>query len=366
MLNTLEIKNYKNIKELKLNNLGNVNLITGKNNTGKSSLLEAITLFATSVDIERVKDILMQRGEDVKELENRNTSLKQYIGVLASLFYNRDKSVNNQNIIEIQGNDTQKQNNKKESIQFIYVGIDKNSSKNGDDGTDKNKILNVNEVDDYTLTNGIKINDKALWIKDLFADNYNYEENRFSNINFIGAQNINRQNDSKLWDNIALTNKEKQVIDTLKIIEPKLEKIAFIGTADGKRTAVIRLANTETVLPIKSMGDGINRILSIILAMVNSADGVLLIDEFENGLHYTVQEKLWKVIFDLSKKLNIQVFVTTHSQDSIYSFAKVLKDEENKEFGKLIRLSNIEEKISAVQFDAEELKIIANQDIEIR
>ena len=65
------------------------------------------------------------------------------------------------------------------------------------------------------------------------------------------------------------------------------------------------------------MGDGINRILTIILAMVNCENGYLLIDEFENGLHYSVQEKLWEIIFYLAKRLNIQVFATTHSNDTI-------------------------------------------------
>jgi AAA15 family ATPase/GTPase len=71
------------------------------------------------------------------------------------------------------------------------------------------------------------------------------------------------------------------------------------------------------------MGDGMNRILTIILALVNSDNGCLLIDEFENGLHYTVQENLWRIIFHLSKELNIQVFATTHSEDCIKGFQSV-------------------------------------------
>ncbi len=362
MINTLEIKNYRNIKELKLNALGNVNLITGKNNTGKSSLLEAIVLFAKNAEIESLKDILVQRGEDIKELENKNTELKKYITVISSLFFNRDTKVNSGNIIEIEENYNNKQNNKKVSIQFVYVGIDKNANL----GLNKNIELRVDEVDNYTLTNGIKINNKVLWIKDVFAEDYNVVENTFDNINFVNAQNYNIKNNSILWENILLSDKVKYVPETLKIIEPKLENIAFKGNAAGKRTAFIRLANSKEVLPIESMGDGINRILSIILAMVNSADGVLLIDEFENGLHYTVQEQLWKVIFDLSKKLNIQVFATTHSQDCIHSFAKVLANEEDKTIGQLFRLDNLEGNIRAVEFDAEDLSVIVEQDIEIR
>jgi len=48
----------------------------------------------------------------------------------------------------------------------------------------------------------------------------------------------------------------------------------------------------------------------LIFALVNAKDGFLLIDEFENGLHYTVQPKVWELIFKLAKALNVQVFAS--------------------------------------------------------
>ena len=78
------------------------------------------------------------------------------------------------------------------------------------------------------------------------------------------------------------------------------------------------------------MGDGINRILTIILSMVNVENGYFFIDEFENGLHYSVQKDLWKMIFYLAEKLNIQVFATTHSSDCINAFQEVINDSKIK------------------------------------
>ena len=119
------------------------------------------------------------------------------------------------------------------------------------------------------------------------------------------------------------------------------------------------------MLPLQSMGDGINRILTVILALVNADNGCLLIDEFENGLHYSVQEKLWTIIFELSRKLNVQIFVTTHGEDCIRGFESVLNNSCISD-GKLIRLDNENGIIKQVEFDAKELKIAADQDIEIR
>lgn len=114
------------------------------------------------------------------------------------------------------------------------------------------------------------------------------------------------------------------------------------------------------------MGDGINRILTIILALVNSENGYLLIDEFENGLHYSVQADLWEIVFFLAERLNIQVFATTHSEDCISGFEQVLNEALTTASGHLIRLDRIDGEIRQTSFDPEEMKLAGEKDIELR
>ena len=76
-------------------------------------------------------------------------------------------------------------------------------------------------------------------------------------------------------------------------------------------------------IPLKKMGDGLTRLFHIILALVNSKNGFLLIDEFENGLHWSTHPKIWDSIIRLSEKLNVQVIATTHSRDCIKGFFDV-------------------------------------------
>lgn len=78
----------------------------------------------------------------------------------------------------------------------------------------------------------------------------------------------------------------------------------------------VKIEGIDEPLPLKSMGDGITRLFHIIVALVNARNGILLIDEFENGLHWSVQPKVWDIVFQLSEKLNVQVFATTHSHES--------------------------------------------------
>ena len=110
------------------------------------------------------------------------------------------------------------------------------------------------------------------------------------------------------------------------------------------------------------MGDGINRILTIILAMVNCENGYLFVDEFENGLHHSVQEKLWEIIFYLSERLNIQVFATTHSNDTIKAFGEVANSKLEYSDAQLIQLRNVKGIISAVLFNTDDVETAMETD----
>lgn len=78
------------------------------------------------------------------------------------------------------------------------------------------------------------------------------------------------------------------------------------------------------------------RLFHIIVALVNAKNGLLLVDEFENGLHWTVQPKIWKTVFRLAQRLSVQVFASTHSRDCIVGFEEAWKEQE--ELGAFFRL----------------------------
>ena len=107
------------------------------------------------------------------------------------------------------------------------------------------------------------------------------------------------------------------------------------------------------------------RALGISLALVNVKDGILLIDEFENGLYYSVQPDLWQFIFRVARRLNVQVFATTHSWDCIEGFQKAAQ-EDNQEEGLLIRLESKKGEIAATLFDERQLGIVTREQIEVR
>ena len=382
MLDSLDIKNYRNLKELRINSLGKINLITGKNNTGKSTILEAIAIYATKGDLNLIYELLGERGEifrqNARTLEVTKNPTESNVKTFSSLFTNRSIGFERRDSISIGSIETtlfgeEKSNEKSVSLRFIKY-VDEIQKDNQGITVTRRRTLLENEAEKQ-LANfkvGIEIRvGSSLYILPLDSDERPYRINfrglgSNESFQFIRTRNIDRAINGKLWDNITLTEKEQYVIDALKIIEPSTERVAFIEENSRERTAVIKLSSTSNVLPLRSMGDGMNRILTIILALVNSDNGFLLIDEFENGLHYTVQEQLWNVIFNLAKKLNVQVFITTHSEDCISGFENVLNSPNNSLEGKLIRLDNVNGSIRQVEFNARELKIATDQNIETR
>ena len=188
---------------------------------------------------------------------------------------------------------------------------------------------------------------------------------------YVRTNQILSDKNPALFDGLALTPLEKYIIKALQIIEPRIDALNYLkddvilsSSRRDERVPVVVLRDSAKRYRLSSMGDGINRVLTIILALLNCKDGILLIDEFENGLHHSVQSQLWKIIFELSEELNIQVFATTHSEDAIKSFSENAQANQN---GKIIRLENRNNSIRVVEYqEKEELAYIGQNDIEIR
>ncbi len=169
-----------------------------------------------------------------------------------------------------------------------------------------------------------------------------------------------------LWDKIALSDRETDVVEALRIIDPAISAVSMVG-GEGpsrRRTAIVRAAGLPRPVPLRSFGDGLNRLFGIALSLVNAKDGLLLIDECENGMHYTVQVDVWRAIFRLARRLDIQVFATSHSWDSVKAFQ--LAAAEAPDDGVLVRLSRRGEDIIPTLFREDELAIVTRDHIEVR
>ncbi|MDI9356546.1 MAG: ATP-binding protein [Chitinophagaceae bacterium] len=378
MINSIKIERYRILDGLSIESFSKVNLITGKNNTGKSTLLEAIALYSTKCDLSVILQLLEERGENYRQVPNNKNATETNVKALSSFFANRIVGFGQNNAIKIGTIENTlfgKQETTEKSISLRFVKYFDEITSQSEEPVNRRKrtIIDIDDdkqIVDYKLGLEIRVglNSFILPLDDeRFYNRIGFRGfGSIENFQFIRTRNIDREINGKLWDNITLTPKEQYVIDALRIIEPDIERVAFVEEGTRNRYAVAKRSSNNNVEPLRSMGDGINRILTMILALVNSDNGFLLIDEFENGLHYSIQEKLWEIIFNLANKLNVQVFVTTHSEDCISGFENILNGPQNNLDGKLIRLDNINGKIKQVVFSKEELKVATDQNIETR
>ena len=88
----------------------------------------------------------------------------------------------------------------------------------------------------------------------------------------------------------------------------------------------MRLKGLKDRVPIGSMGDGIWRMLGLALSVVQSGNGILLVDEIDTGLHHTVMEDMWRFLYGCAKRYNVQIIAATHSWDCYHSLAVICRD----------------------------------------
>jgi AAA15 family ATPase/GTPase len=154
------------------------------------------------------------------------------------------------------------------------------------------------------------------------------------------------------------------VIDSLRLIENSIERIFFIG--NHPRIPVCRINGYERPMPLHGMGDGVSRLFELILGIVNVAGGICLIDEFENGLHWSVQEKIWEVIFQTSRNLDVQIFATTHSFDAVKAFQTIALQQEEECFGGMIQMKKQNGKTVAKTIFDTDIKKVLQYEVEVR
>ena len=156
-------------------------------------------------------------------------------------------------------------------------------------------------------------------------------------VNFVSTAALSVEEIMTLFDEVVLTDEEDLLVEVLQFIDPAIERVASVASDRSRLLSkssrggiVVKLKGSRRRIPIGSMGDGIWRLMGIALALVNSKDGVLLIDEVDTGLHYTVLSDLWHLVAKTSERLNVQVFATTHSRDCYESLASIITDGDSR------------------------------------
>ncbi len=360
MLNSAHIQNFRLFKDFQIDDLARVNLIVGKNNVGKSSLLEALYLLVNPKSRNVLFTLLENRKEFVHGEPRDNSRIypRTIEYDISHIFFGH--RLEHGTAIRLDS----------EGMPFTY----KLSYMQ-----DPSQLALLDEFDpdinSYLLL-GNENESKSIKIPledDLIVRerrNVNRRLSRSSSqkiiSNYITTEGFDYNLLADLWDDIATRPRENDIYKILQIIDPNVERLAFTRLRASDPGILIKRQHEETGIPLGSMGDGMHRILTIAIALANSENRVLLIDEIDTGLHYRVLTDMWRVVMETAVRLNIQVFATTHSYDCMRSFAEALSLMEDDSVGALFRLQQRGEKIEAARYEAERITFAIEQDIEIR
>lgn len=370
---SLNIERFRLFRELKIEGLGRVNLITGKNNTGKSSVLEALRLLASLADLSEMLDILRSREEVAPRREDRNESAGRNGDEfwLSSMFHDFPQFSTTFPSLSVSGSG--EQGDRKLLIRPCWV-----REVAGTSGMSRfEEVDHVADGRDPALQAGLTI--EGLKWTEVFPLDYRKGTTLRWRFGFKGVADAmpiphlfvgtcsgeGTSGLGPLWDAVALSDDESEVIEALRILEPEIQKVSMAGgEASRDRYAIVRTSRFPRPVPLRSFGDGLNRLFGIALSLVNAKGGLLLIDEFENGMHYSVQFDTWRAIFRLARSLDVQVFATSHSWDAIEAFQQAAA--ESPEDGALIRLTRRGEDVIATVFNEKELAVVTRQRMEVR
>jgi hypothetical protein len=344
VLRRLKIENFRALRHFGMSGLGRVNLLVGTNNCGKTSVLEAIHIL-TEEGPEPLWASLGRRGEyadGVRALE----------GDVAHLVHGRVLQPGV--AFSIEGANA---TNRRNLVAALVASRDEIHSDLIDEDLDSESqtLFELRWQRDGADSNVVSFPlSRRKTIP--FRVRGRAGESEPTPVNFITTDGLSRDEVVDLFSETALTSDEDTVLEALRTIEPTIERIASIVGRHGRSSTETRGGLAAMVggqrIPIGSMGDGIWHLLGISLALVRARGGILLVDEIDTGLHYTGLEKMWRLVFETAKRLDTQVFATTHSRDCYEALAAVTQADRDE-----ISLQRIEHgKPEAVAFSEAEIQ----------
>jgi len=359
MYRWFEVNNFRCFDELMLAGLERVNLIAGVNNVGKTAILEALFLFSGAYNPELTMRINAFRGIE---------SIKIELGKWAETPWD-----------------------------LLFSGFDtsKKIELSGENETSGRRMLRLRVIRQaeelaqisYFIQHPEKQESTFLTTESTQVLELEYEENgkhgkhymiidpkgiRITPISppppfpafFQGARvRIPLREEAERFGKLEIRGEQDVLLRVLQLIEPRLKRLAIVVMA-GEPILHGDLG-AGRLMPLPIMGEGMVRLTSLILHISNAPNGIILVDEIENGLHHSVLPKIWRAIGDVARQFNTQVFATTHSLECIIAAHRAFTESAIYDF-RLHRLERIRGTIRAYTYEKNTLEAAIETGLEVR
>ena len=311
MLKRLQIRNFRGFNALEIDQLSGINLIAGRNNSGKTSLLEAIFLLSGGGNAQLAVNANVIRGLESSFVPVSDPFWKQ-------LFFN----LNMERFIEIEG-----EHMSHGQLALEIASEQQPTTEISLDRTDEISATNFFDerslIFQYSGPLGEQV--KSDIRKSHIRKGRGFEGHQpVTNVPFPAAIVLSRpSNTHEDATRLGQLRRQKQgdlLLKALQVIEPKLQSIED-NSSSGTPMIWGDIGLSELV-PLPVMGEGMTQIARLVLAIASVPDGVVLVDEVENGIHHSVLPRnVWRAIDEAAKQFRTQIFATTHSFECVIEAA---------------------------------------------
>lgn len=359
-LSGLSIVNFRGFKSFSSDKFRPVTIIGGKNNCGKSTLLEAICFVANRANGAIPGRITWSRGEKVKARS------------LSSLFY----GANDEGKIDIHGVFSD------ESTRG--VGLECTHKSAVDFKLQDGPPVNVNErlpftyVQQYYTNRGGDVVGRGAMLIAFVKDEYrcyplNPQADKSEYVKIDGRttdddwrclyyQSQRKMDVSPVYAELFKTGSERSLLPYLQAVDSRVVDIAYDGTQ-----LLCGVKNGKMRLPINVMGDGVVKVAEILSILATSPkDSVLCLDEVENGLHHSVMKEAWKAFVCFAKERNVQLIVTTHNLELLKAIGEETGCVGDGDFVYLNIVRRDNDEVIAFPYDHQELAHSLSVNLEVR
>jgi hypothetical protein len=354
----LTLHHLRGVSDLRAEGLKRFNLIVGRNNAGKTTLLEAAFLLGGATNPVFPTTLGQLRGQRLGGAYPDQ--------VWRPLFYGLDP----RQTISVTGSWDNEPAARRLNIEALEVNAYSDwleSSAGGAGGgvaaiTDEFQIgglrLRYSDGDNHTFTSSAVFDPKTGNI-----DAQSKDRADFVRTTFVSARAYsNLVRDAQQFSFLVKNKHEQEVVDGLKVIESGLQRIEVLSEPGGP--SVYADFGLPGLIPLSVAGEGFVRLFSILVEVTASRRGVLLIDEIDNGLHHSVMDELWRILRTMCERHDVQVLATTHNDEIIHS-AFVAFQSDLSNFG-LFRVDRRDGIHRCVAYDQESLEAVREQHFETR
>lgn len=346
MLDRVKIQNYRVFSELEIAPLGRINLFTGQNNSGKTTLLEALFLLCGAGTPEMATNTNV-----IRDLAASSTPADTF---WKPMFLNLD--VNRTIRIEGQHSEFGKLILNIQIDQATPVKLPLAGSRRTSLG-DFPKAASLR----FSFKRGAqkKIESRIGVVDGGFEVHFDAKRPTIPAL-LLSSRTTSPQEDAARLGRLRKRKRSDLVVEALRIVEPRLRSLED-NSASGVPMIWGDIGLPELV-PLPVLGDGMTRIARAILAISEAPNGVVLVDEIENGLHHSALPDIWAAVDAAAGQFDTQIVATTHSFECLRAARNVVAGADLR----VHRLETDDEGPKCVSYEPEALEAAIHHNLEVR